>query len=269
MPHLLIRMSALKVPSNGALSIVLGLGEVGRPLLEVLSRVHRVEGIDVPAREVDGRVEFMHVCYPAEIPDFKAVTREYAKRYRPEVIVIHSTVPVGTCAEIQTMVPMPVVHSPIRGKHVKMVQELTTYAKFIGTSNTEASERLAAHFAAAGMTTRTLSSSEATELAKLTETTYFGVLIAFAQDVDRMARQVGVAYDEVVSFYDEIGYLPRVRFYPGVIGGHCVMPNIDLLQTRFESRLLDAVEWSDALRRTDAVELPRAEAARALEARRT
>jgi UDP-N-acetyl-D-mannosaminuronate dehydrogenase len=243
-------MNSRSNASNGPLSIILGLGEVGRPLLEVLSRAHRVEGIDVPARDVGEGVDIMHVCYPAEIPDFNGVTRDYADRYRPGIVVIHSTVPVGTSAAIQKMIPVPVVHSPVRGKHARMAEEMTTYVKFIGTSDAEAAKHVAEHFSRAGMRTRTVSSTDASELAKLTETTYFGVLIAFAQDVDRMARETGVPYDEVVSFYEEIGYLPKVRFFPGVIGGHCVMPNIDLLRKTFDSRLLDAVEWSNELRRS-------------------
>jgi hypothetical protein len=66
-----------------------------------------------------------------------------------------------------------------------------------------------------------------------------------------MARQSGVSYAEVASFYEEIGYLPPVRFVPGVIGGHCVMPNVTLLQRSFDSRLLDAIAWSNELRRSE------------------
>lgn len=253
--------------TSGRLSIILGLGEVGRPLLKVLSRAHRIEGIDTPARDVRGSVDFMHVCYPAEIRDFNGVTRDYAARYQPGIIVIHSTVPVGTCATIQQTVSMPVVHSPVRGKHARMAEEMITYVKFIGSADHEASRRVAEHFEQAGMKTRTLSSTEASELAKLTETTYFGVLIAFAQDVDRMARETGVPYDEVASFYEEIGYLPRVRFFPGIIGGHCVMPNIDLLRKRFDSKLLDAVEWSNEERRLEEPHQASAEASRVPSAR--
>lgn len=232
-----------------AVSLVLGLGEVGRPLLEVLSPHYKVEGIDVPARDIDGCVDVMHVCYPAEIPDFVGVTKRYSERYSPELIVIHSTVPVGTTAQVETEVSVPVAHSPIRGKHVRMAQELLHYAKFIGARDEAVARRLVEYFDRVGMKTRVLSSPEATELAKLTETTYFGVLIAFAQDVSRMATQSGVSYDEVAAIYEEIGYLPRTKFFPGVIGGHCVMPNIKLLKQSFESRLLDAVEWSNELRK--------------------
>lgn len=234
-----------------SVSLVVGLGEVGRPLLEVLKRAHRVEGVDLPPRNISDSVEFLHVCYPAEISDFIRMTASYVERYRPQVVVIHSTVAVGTTRAVAGTVTVPVVHSPVRGKHIRMVEELTNYVKFIGGESASVAERVAAHFQAAGMTTKVLGSPEATELAKLTETTYFGLLIAFAQDVDRMARQVGVAYDDVASFYSEIGYLPRVGFFPGIIGGHCVMPNIALLKRRFKSELLDAIAWSNEIRKAE------------------
>jgi UDP-N-acetyl-D-mannosaminuronate dehydrogenase len=129
-----------------------------------------------------------------------------------------------------------------------MADDLLHYVKFVGATDRTVGATAAKHLEAAGMRTRLLSSPEATELAKLTETTYFGVQIAFAQDVARMARKTGVDYEEVVSFYEEIGYLPRVRYTPGFIGGHCVMPNIALLKRAFESRILDSVEWSNELR---------------------
>jgi hypothetical protein len=48
-----------------------------------------------------------------------------------------------------------------------------------------------------------------------------------------------------VSFYDEISFFPPVRYFPGVIGGHCLMPNIKILKTVFDSEILDAIEHSN------------------------
>src|SRR2546428_1143528 len=234
------------------MNLVIGLGEIGRPLMEVLRKVHRVEGIDLPPRDVPGPIDLMHVCYPGDISDFAGETAQYTRRYEPAIVVTHSTVPVGTTRAVQATVTVPVVHSPVRGKHARMVEELLNYVKFVGGTDAAAVAQVEAHFQCAGMKTRPLSSPEATELAKLTETTYLGLLIAFAQDVDRMARQVGVRYDDIAAFYEEIGYLPSVRYFPGVIAGHCVMPNIGLLKRTYASRLLEAIEWSNDLRKETA-----------------
>jgi UDP-glucose/GDP-mannose dehydrogenase family protein len=104
------------------------------------------------------------------------------------------------------------------------------------------------HFGQVGIKTKLLSSPEATEIAKLTETTYFGLLIAWAQEVERYCMKLDADYDQVVSFYEEIKFFPPVKYFPGVIGGHCVMPNIALLRQQFPSGLLEAVATSNTLK---------------------
>jgi UDP-N-acetyl-D-mannosaminuronate dehydrogenase len=104
------------------------------------------------------------------------------------------------------------------------------------------------HFEGLGMKTKLLGSPEATEIAKLTETTYFGLMIAWAQEIERYCAKLGVNYDEVVSFYDEIKFFPPVKYFPGVIGGHCVMPNMDMLLQKFPSGLLQAIVQSNTLK---------------------
>jgi UDP-N-acetyl-D-mannosaminuronate dehydrogenase len=111
--------------------------------------------------------------------------------------------------------------------------------------------RAADHFQKLGLQTRLLSSPEATEIAKLSETTYFGVLIAWAQEVERYCHTVGANYDEVVSFYEEIKFFPPIKYVPGIIGGHCVMPNIDILFRQFPSPLLKAIVQSNSLKKGD------------------
>src|SRR5437899_6282893 len=91
-------------------------------------------------------------------------------------------------------------------------------------------------------------SPEASEIANLRQTTYFGLMIAWAQDVERYCTKRGANYDEVVSFYDEIKFFPPVKYFPGVIGGHCVMPNIAILLQKFPSGLLQAIVQSNTLK---------------------
>ena len=93
-----------------------------------------------------------------------------------------------------------------------------------------------------------LSCPEATELAKLTETTYFGLMIAWAQEIERYCDKTGAKYEEIISFYDEIKFFPTVKYFPGIIGGHCVMPNIEILRKFTESKLLEAIEISNQIK---------------------
>jgi hypothetical protein len=127
-----------------------------------------------------------------------------------------------------------------------MQEEMHYYTKFIGALDPAAADQAAGHFESSGFRTRILSSPETTELGKLGETTYFGIMIAWAQEVERYCDRVGTDYNEVVSLYDEITFFPAAKYFPGVIGGHCVMPNIEILSKIDRSPLLAAIQASNA-----------------------
>jgi UDP-N-acetyl-D-mannosaminuronate dehydrogenase len=229
--------------------LVVGLGEVGKPLMEVIQGHFDVVGIDIKPIEFHEKCGIMHICFPFQIPDFVGTCVAYINKYQPALTVINSTVSPGTTRAVYQKAGVPIAYSPVRGKHVKMKQEMLHYAKFVGGIDQEASQRTAEHFQSVGMKVKVLSSPEAVEFSKLTETTYFGLLIAWAQELERCCDQLSLDYDEVVSYYEEIGYLPPVKFTPGIIGGHCVMPNIAILQTMFKSDLLNAIEKSNELKK--------------------
>lgn len=223
--------------------VVVGLGEIGRPILELASRRHETVGVDVspPPERVAG-VDVMHICYPYQIEDFVGESARYIALFRPSLTIINSTVAVGTTRAVAERAGAAVVNSPVRGKHARMLDDLLKYTKFVGAIDLMAGERAAEHFQSIGLKTRILSSPEATELAKLTETTYLGLLIAWAQEIERYCDQLGEDYDEIVSIYDEINYLPPVKYFPGIIGGHCVMPNINILNRLGRSEILSSIQ---------------------------
>jgi UDP-N-acetyl-D-mannosaminuronate dehydrogenase len=226
--------------------VVVGLGEVGKPLLEIVGTRHQAVGLDIaPPAEQVRHVDVMHVCYPFEIKDFVGETASYVERFSPAVTIINSTVAVGTTRAIAERTGAAVVHSPIRGKHTRMREELLHYTKFVGALDPAAGKDAAAHFESLGMRTRTLASPEATELAKLSETTYFGLIIAWAQEVERYCDALGLDYDEIVSFYEEVPFFPPMKYFPGIIGGHCVLPNIEILSLAGCSDLLRAILTSN------------------------
>ena len=234
--------------SNKSNVVVVGLGEVGKPLFELVSEYHEAIGVDIAPVGAVENVDVLHVCYPFQIPDFFGETARYIEKFQPALTVIESTVPIGTTRTVANRTGKPVVNSPVRGKHVRMLEEMRMYTKFIGAMDTASGDHAARHFASMGLKTKVLPSPEATELAKLSETTYFGLLIAWAQEVERYCDLTGANYDDVVSFYDEIQFFPRVKFFSGVIGGHCVMPNIELLKSYHPSVLLDAIQASNDMK---------------------
>jgi UDP-N-acetyl-D-mannosaminuronate dehydrogenase len=228
--------------------VIVGLGEVGKPLLEIMKSRYQTFGVDINQPASVSECDVMHICFPFQTGNFVGQVVEYIHQYRPALTVINSTVAPGTTRRIAVESGTPVVNSPVRGKHARMHEEMLRYTKFVGALDEASGQRTVEHFEKVGMKTRLLGSPEATEIAKLTETTYFGLMIAWAQEIERYCMKLGTNYDEVVSFYDEIKFFPPVKYLPGVIGGHCVMPNIDILRQQFPSGLLDAIVQSNTLK---------------------
>jgi UDP-N-acetyl-D-mannosaminuronate dehydrogenase len=229
--------------------VVVGLGEVGKPLLQLISRHREATGVDIsPPENPTSPIEVLHICYPFQIKDFAGECARYIDLFKPELTVINSTVAVGTTRAVAERTGAAVVNSPVRGKHARMLEELGMYTKFVGAVDPATGGHAAEHFESLGLKTKVLSSPEATELAKLTETTYFGVMIAWAQELERFCDQSGTDYEEIVSFYDEIKFFPSVKYFPGVIGGHCVMPNIEILRQFDHAVMLEAIRESNRMK---------------------
>ena len=230
--------------------LVIGTGEVGRPLAEVLSGAFQVVTKDIEPLELDS-VDVIHVCYPFDLDDFVGTTVRYAETYAPRLMIVNSTVVPGTTRRIGEESAVPVAYSPVRGKHARMVQELMRYSKFVASPEPDALRQAEEHLQAAGMTVHTMGSPEALELAKLLETSYFGVLVGWAQEMERFADEVGADYLEVQRFMEEIDFLPRMAFQPGFIGGHCVIPNSHLLDQVRPSLFMDAMRRSNEIKGRD------------------
>lgn len=228
--------------------VVVGLGEVGKPLFQLLSEQYPTTGVDIAPPTKMQKADVLHICIPFEIRDFVGETARYIEMFRPDLTVVNSTVGVGTTRQIAERTGTPVVNSPVRGKHVRMLQELRSYTKFIGAMDPATGEAAARHFQAAGLKTKVLTTPEATELAKLTETTYFGLMIAWAQELERYCDESGANYEQIISFYEEINFFPAVKYFPGVIGGHCVMPNIKILRKFVHSDILEAIQISNQMK---------------------
>jgi UDP-N-acetyl-D-mannosaminuronate dehydrogenase len=228
--------------------IVAGLGEVGRPLLNILSRTFDCVGVDVAPVEIFRPCSVLHICYPYQIRDFLGVTAGYVAQYRPRLTVVHSSVAPGTTRELQEAISTEwIAFSPVRGKHVRMEADMMRYKKFVGAASPVVAREAAAHLREAGFATDLFRTAEIAELSKLLETTHLGLLVAWAQEVERFAERSGGSAEEVNAFIKEIDFLPS-HIFPGFIGGHCIMPNIEILRSQFSSKFLDAIVESNELK---------------------
>jgi len=225
--------------------VVVGLGEIGLPLLELISKATNVIGYDKNPNLIDkkkydknkkNKTSLLHICIPYTKKFIKDISSLYNK-FHPECIVIHSTVSPYTTEKLQRILKIPVIYSTTRGVHRRMIKDLQKYTKFYSIYDWAPKARWSSkvysnRMKKAGIKTKKMSSPLVLELAKiLVDTSYYGWLINYAQLSNMIAIQNKVDYDEMWSFADEIHEQlgNRPKMFPGFIGGHCVIPNLDLM----------------------------------------
>jgi UDP-N-acetyl-D-mannosaminuronate dehydrogenase len=249
--------------------LVIGLGEIGQPIFEILKESGHfiVYGFDVDERKMrklgqnaeflPKHVDVMHICIPCVSKEqFTETTIEYANKFKPKLIIIESTVPPGTTFQIYEKCKHTIVHSPVYGTHKNpeyMRWEIRRWTKIIGGVDAKSAKMASQHFKKAGIKTRILKSPVETELTKLFETIYSAWMIVFFQEMHRISRFFGADFDEIVS---AIGEIHRVRldrpiWYPGVIGGHCLIPNTELLLKVYDSEFLRLILKSNEKRKEE------------------
>jgi hypothetical protein len=236
--------------SNGnSINLVVGLGETGGPLLEILKLTYPTIGRDIEPVEVREKITVLHICFPFQVGDFIQTTCDYIHLYRPEITIIHSTVIPGTTRKIFEAAGGLIAYSPIRGKHTRMQEDLLYYTKFIAGMTPEAGALAGEYLKQSGFKIKLMETCDGLEAAKLIETTYFGLLIAWSQEIERFGKTLKVDYEALLALTEEVDYLPPVNFQPGYIGGHCIIPNINLLKNKLDSPFLDLILASNDLKK--------------------
>ena len=226
--------------------VVAGLGEIGTPILHLISKAIPTIGYDINPKLIDKKklekyntleTSFLHICIPFTKKFIPNVISLFNK-FKSECIVIHSTISPNTTTKLQTLLPIPVIYSATRGVHKRMLYDLKRYTKFYAIEPNAPRARWASStysrmMKKCGVKIKKMSTPVTLELAKIVcDTSYYGWLINYAQLSNMIAIKNKVNYDEMWSFADEIHkYLGnRPKMFPGFIGGHCVLPNLDLIR---------------------------------------
>jgi UDP-N-acetyl-D-mannosaminuronate dehydrogenase len=250
--------------------LIIGLGEIGHTLFALFQDKKEdftVYGLDLDEAKmrelnqskskIPSQVDTLHVCLPCPSQaKFVDIVKSYGKEFKPKLTIINSTVPPGTTMEVAKNCNCQVAHSPSRGVHLSsehMVWEMKRWTKYVGGANKEAAKATKAHFEKLGLKAKVLKSCAETELAKLFETTYRAWMITCYQEMHRISRSFGADFDEAVDFLEDTH---RVRFdrpvmFPGVIGGHCLIPNTELLLKAYDSDFLRLILESNEKRKEE------------------
>jgi len=90
--------------------VIVGLGEVGKPLLEIIKSRYETFGVDINRPASISQCDVMHICFPFQSGEFVGQVVEYIDQYGPALTIINSTVAPGTTRRIATESGAAVVH---------------------------------------------------------------------------------------------------------------------------------------------------------------
>ena len=229
-------------------NIVAGLGEIGFPICKILSKKSLTIGFDLDKKLMNLKkfqryqntdTLFLHICIPFS-KKFITNVLKLTEKFDPEIVVIHSTISPHTTSTLQSKLKIPVIYSATRGIHKRMIYDLKRYTKFFAISPKAPKKKFAINefkkiMKQVGVKTKQMSIPETLELGKIVcDTSYLGWLVNYAQLSNMIAKQYNVNYDEMWTFSDEIHKFlgNRPKMYPGFIGGHCVIPNLELMHNQ-------------------------------------
>ncbi len=250
--------------------LIVGLGEIGHTLLALYREAKEkfsTYGLDLDMEKmkllnqskdkVPAKVDILQICLPCSGQEkFADTIKGYVDQYKPKLTIINSTVPPGTTLKVAAACACLVAHSPSRGVHINpehMVWEMKRWTKYVGGADAAASKAAKVHFKNLGLKVKVLKSCRETELAKLFETTYRAWMIACFQEMHRISRAFDAEFDEAVDFIEDTHKerFDRPVMFPGVIGGHCLIPNAELLLKCYDSDFLRLILTSNEKRKEE------------------
>ncbi|OGZ27134.1 MAG: hypothetical protein A2365_00495 [Candidatus Nealsonbacteria bacterium RIFOXYB1_FULL_40_15] len=226
---------------------ILGFGEIGKAIAEI----YRLSGITPKIKDLnrDDSMEnlgVLNICIPYSA-SFVKIVKKQIKKSNPDLVIVHSTVKIGTVRRIGPNA----VHSPVRGVHPDLVKGIKTFVKYIGADSKETGETAEKHLRKIGLKTRIMMPSETTEALKLWDTTQYGWMIVLNKEIKKWCDKKGLDFEKVYreanrSYNEGYGKLgrpevarPCLKYMPGKIGGHCVIPNCELLDSKIAKLILE------------------------------
>lgn len=243
-------------------AIVIGLGEIGKPIRRMIQNAYgpdEVWGRDITYPvEIELKFKFMHICFP-QSSAFVPALNGYVKKYQPDYIIIHSTLSPGIASYLDSLYDVPVYLSPVRG-NIKdgMLWSLKKYTKYVAAFGYSESEYrpVLEHLRGAGFHLEYGEDPTALEWAKILDLAWYGLNIAFYQEIERLAEEEGFDYTVVRRFIrstpeESEGRAERTLFYGGFIGGHCVIQAIEKILAKKDIPMLREVIFSNIKRKEE------------------
>lgn len=205
--------------------LIIGAGEIGQALQRVFKcDIRDIE--EIPVKKYD----ILHIAIPNCV-NFVNIVNDYKKLYKAKYVVVHSTVPVGTCKK------GGYIHSPVTGVHPHLAKSLKTFTKFVSN------KKITEEFIKYGIPAVYIKGSNNTEAGKLYALAIYGINVLLEKEIYKYCIDNKLNYDVVYRQFIDMyngGYskmgMKHIKMYElehrkGGIGGHCVVQNSPLLKT--------------------------------------
>lgn len=245
--------------------IIIGLGQVGQALKEVLESKYELDTFDIEAPDIPVQKQYriVHICFPYNVK-FISQVQKYFRKFKPSIILIHSTVKVGTTQKIIKKLNFrSIIHSPIRGQHNKLPASIRIFTKFLGIDypltkiqDNNLSEFLQKYFRELDIHTVVYKDSRLTEMAKMLCSFQYGMYNLVAHEAKRMCDQFGLDYSKTVLFWNETYNQGYSTFRTGVhdyrrsilipdikngFGGDCIIPINKILYEQTKNPMIKQI----------------------------
>lgn len=227
--------------------VIIGYGEIGKAVQKAISPDANIYDINRRNFRI-GPVFVMHICFPYSDGFVKQVI-DYMTQYEPEYVAIWSTVPIGTCEKINTRV----IHTPVEGKHPELAKSIKLMTRWIGYNDRESKTFFETYFGVLDIKTKFVPHTSYTEALKLLSTTEYGINLAYADYKKRIADDINMPLKHLKEWNQDYNDLYRELDMPqyqkfildppkGQIGGHCIIPNVKLLDKQYPDELLNILK---------------------------
>ncbi len=187
---------------------VIGLGTVGTPTASYMQkRGFSVVGYDIAEKSVEGvemftdwdKVPQSEVYVVTVSSDsVESVCNEIAEKTKAALILIESTVRVGTCRRISERLGLKLLaHCPHRYWAEDPVNHGVSQLRVIGALNEESLEKSIGFYKSLDIPVHVCSTVEVTEMCKIAENAYRFMQIAFAEELKMICDANGIPFKEV------------------------------------------------------------------------
>lgn len=226
--------------------LIIGYGEIGKAVHKHFGAFNEMDWLDLDKGTANSsHYDILHVCIPHSV-NFVQYVQAYIDRYQPLFTINHSTVPIGTNARIKRNV----IHAPVRGRHKNLAKALGQYQMFVSKNVIQSGLD---YLMECEVPIVVCDKYETTEAAKLLELLQYGLNVEFARYAKTICDVYGIDYGEAVQEYgkshnetirklDGQNFIKPILEPPeGKIGGHCVLPGVEILNGQVPSELLQSV----------------------------